>query len=220
MSHKLLAIGAACALSLAASGANAGSTYDFGTVAGQSTGGSVPLTVGDATFSSPSDVANGGEYTAGPNAGLYSTLGSAVLSSAGNAAFGNSTELDIAFSTAQTNLNFNYAIGDLLQLNGGDSLTVTTNGGYSQTFTNASIPAGDSYPQGLFSLLNTASFTSVTITATENTGAATPGGAGAAPLVPADLAISNLSTVPLPPSLVLFVGGLAGLGFAARRKAA
>ena len=214
MSYKILAIGVACALSIAATAANAGSTYDFGSVVGQSTGGTVPLTVGDATFSSPSDAANGGEYTAGPNGGLYSTLGANVLSSSGNAAFGNSTELDISFATSQTSLNFAYAIGDFLQLNGGDSLTVTTNGGYSQTFTSASMPAGDMYPQGLFSLLNTGAFTTVSIVATENTSATNTAA------IPADLAISNLNTVPLPPSLVLFVGGLAGLGFAARRKAA
>jgi hypothetical protein len=134
-------------------------TYDFSSVSGAAT----PTALQGATFSSPSDP---GAFTFGPNGGLYSTLGSTVLSSAGAVA-----TLDISFSQAQTGITFDAANGDFFAGNGSDALTLTTNTGFTQTIALA-IPSGsgDFYPQGYFNLAGAAPFTSVAISAADGLG--------------------------------------------------
>jgi len=165
-------------------------SYNFASASGSAT----PTTLQGATFSSPSDP---GAFTFGPNGGLYSTLGSTVLSSAGVPA-----TLDISFSQAQTGITFDAANGDGFAANGSDTLTLTTNTGFNQTI-NLAIPngSGDLYPQGSFSLAGAAPFTSVAITTVDASG-------------PESLAIADLTTttVPLPAALLLLTSGLAGLG--------
>jgi hypothetical protein len=108
MSHRthIFTAVAACALALAATASNA-TTYDFSSVPQGTT--ATPTTINGATFSSSSDP---GAFTFGPNGGLFSSLGPNVLSSAGVPA-----TLNIAFSTAQTGLSFDAAMGDF-QLTG------------------------------------------------------------------------------------------------------
>ena len=223
-----LAVIAASFIAFASTQASADPVYyDFSSVPQGTT--VTPYTLQGATFSSPSDgnslIVNssnptGGVYLFGENNGLYSSFGAStsILTSAGNGAFvslGLSTELDISFSQAQTGLSFQFGIGDFLQSNGGDTLTVTTNSGYTSTVTSASIPAGsnDFFPQGLFNLASAAPFTSVKIVATDDSG---PGGTPA----DEDLAIANLAStpVPLPPSAGLLLSALGGLGVIARKR--
>jgi hypothetical protein len=187
-----LAAGALAAAALA-SGSAWATSYDFSTVTGNAT----PYTLNGATFSSPSDP---GAFTFGPNGGVYSTLSNYVLSSAGVAA-----TLDISFAQAQNGISFNFAIGDFLGGNGSDSLTLTTNTGFSETV-GATIPGSDFYPQGYFNLAGAAPFTSVAISAVDGAGAES-------------LAIGNLTTsaVPLPGALLLFGSGLLALATRLRR---
>lgn len=206
MFHRLCAqnLIAAAVLTCAAAAANA-TTYDFGAAAGSGATGTVvtPYTISGATFSSPTDP---GAFTFGPNIGLYSTLGAYVLSSAGTAA-----TLDIAFATAQTGISFDSAMGDFLQFNGSDAITLTTNTGFSETL-NPVIPggSGDLFPQIAFTLAALPAFTSVAISATD--------AGGAESLTIADLATTP---VPLPASVLLLLGGLGGVaGFARRRTTA
>jgi hypothetical protein len=223
-----VAVIAASCIAFASSQACADTVYyDFSSVPQGTT--VTPYTLQGASFGSPGDgnslVVNssnptGGVYVFGGNNGLYSSFGASVsiLTTAGNAAFvplGLSTELDISFAQTQTGLGFQFGIGDFLQSNGGDTLTVTTNGGYSGTVTDATIPAGsnDLFPQGLFNLAGANPFTTVKIVATDNSG---PGGAPA----DEDLAIANLSStpVPLPASAWLLLGALGGVGVMARPR--
>jgi hypothetical protein len=187
--HAATAV-AACILSFAAAPAFAGTTlYDFSTAAKGSV--ATPATIQGATFSSPSDP---GAYTFGPNAGLFSALGGSVLSSSGVVA-----TLDIGLPGGAKTITFNYALGDFLGLGGGDTLTVTTNTGVTQTVT-ASLVGSDFFPEGSFiSLGGLGDFTSVAITS-------------AYPIV-----IADLTAVPEPASIVLVGAGLLGLG-AVRRS--
>lgn len=200
------AVAAALALGAQASGASTFNTsYDFSTVQGVVT----PTTLGGATFSSAGDAADaplyGGSFQFATNAGLYSTLGNYVLSTTGNA-----QTLNISFAQAQNGLQFNFAVGDFLGLNGGDTLTVTANTGQSWVVNGSAItlPSTDLYTQGLFSVANaTTAFTSVTITASDAANATDT------------LVIAGLqsNTVPLPGSVWLLAGGLAGLVGVSRR---
>jgi len=203
MAHRIYALAAIAAsgLALASTQASADTVYDFGSVPQGTT--VTPYTLDGAAFDSPQGP---GAFTFGANGGLYSTLGPNVLSSAGNAA-----TLTITFATAQTGLSFDAAMGDFLQLNGTDTITVTTNAGVNQTLVPV-IPAGsgDDYPQVLFSLASAAPFTFVTISAADAAG-------------PESLAIADMTStpVPLPASIWLFASALAGLGLRrVARKAA
>jgi hypothetical protein len=199
MSHRIHALSAlaAGALLLGTAAQASTITYNFSSVSGAAT----PTTLQGATFFSPSDP---GAFTFGPNGGLYSTLGSTVLSSAGVPA-----TLDISFSQAQTGITFDAANGDFFADNGSDTLTLTTNTGYTDTISMA-IPSGsgDYYPQAYFSLAGAAPFTAVAISTADSAGAES-------------LAIADLTTtpVPLPAALLLFTSGLTGLGFGALRRA-
>ena len=122
-------------LSFGALPAVAGVTsYDFTGASGSST----PVTIGLATFSSPSDP---GAFTFGPNAGLYTDLGSVVLSSAGTVA-----ELDITFSVPQEAIMFDFALGDFLAGGGNDILNAAFDGGTPQQVT-AALVGTDFYPK-------------------------------------------------------------------------
>lgn len=196
MFHRSYALATIAAVGLSlGTAADAATIYNFASVSGDST----PTTLQGATFSSPSDP---GAFTFGPNSGLYGTLGSTVLASNG------SVTLDISFTQQQTGISFNFANGDIFQLDGGDSLTLTTNTGYSDTITTMSPPAtgcgtGSSscdFPEGALNLTGLTPFSSVTISAADADG-------------PQSLAIGNLTTtpVPLPGALLLLASGLAGL---------
>jgi hypothetical protein len=207
MSHRvhLLTATVACALSVAATAAHA-NTYDFSTLPQGTT--VTPLTFNGATFTASNDP---GGFTVGPNGGIWSSLGSSILSSGGVAA-----TLNIAFGTAQTGLSFDVGTGDFLPgvFNTNDLVTVTEYNGSTQVATQSIVPivptgSGDQYPSGYFSLVGGAAFTSVTISASDSSGAES-------------FAIAELAStpVPLPAAVWMFLGGLGGvLGFARRTKA-
>ena len=119
-----------------------------------------------STFSFAS-TPDAGAFSYGPNGGLYSSLGSTVLGSAGAP-----ESLVLTFVTAQNDVSLGFAIGDLLALDGGDTVTVTDSNGTVVTV-GAAIPtgAGDFYPQGTVTLTDNTSFTSVTIVAADSLGA-------------------------------------------------
>lgn len=204
MSHRTYAVTAlaACALSLAATASHA-TTYDFSTLPQDTT--VTPFTLNGATFTASNDP---GGFTVGPNTGLYSTLGSTVLSSAGVAA-----TLNIAFATAQTGISFDAATGDFFAGNGNDTVTLSAYNGTTLVASQSITPvipsgSGDFYPQGFFSLASGAAFTSVTISATDAAG-------------PESLIIAELAStpVPLPAAFWMFLSGLAGaMGFARRGR--
>jgi len=191
-----LSVLVAAILSFSAASAFADVSYDFSTVQGEVT----PTTINGATFSSPSDP---GAFTFGPNAGLYTNLGSYVLSEAG---FGGAT-LNIAFATQQTGIGFDFSLGDFFASGsfGPDTLTVTTNTGSILTAT-ASPVGSDFYPEGTFSLTGATPFTSIAISS-----------AAAYPLT-----IADMTTAPVPEADTYALMGL-GLGvvslLARRRKA-
>ena len=164
-------------------------SYDFSTVSGSST----PLTLDGATFSSPSDP---GAYTVGPNGGLFSTLGSTVLSSAGVA-----SALDISFAAPVTAIAFNFGLDDLGGV--GDTLSFTPGGG-AALIASAATPLGDLFPQGSVSYSG-ASFDTAVITSS-------------VPLVIADLTTTAATTsVPEPATFGLLATGLLGLTWLRRR---
>jgi hypothetical protein len=175
-------------------------TYDFSSIYTSSTSSTglteTPLTLGIATFTSPIDP---GAFTVGPNGGLYSTLGSYVLSSAGYA-----EELDISFSIPQTAVSFDFGTGDFFDLNGGDLLTVTTNTGDLLT-TRASLQDGDFFTSGSFSYSSSTAFSSITINASDSSGPES--------LAIADLTSTNAAAAPEPAAWALCLGGLAFLAF-------
>src|SRR5579883_1420795 len=196
---------AACALSFVGAASFADTvSYDFTPVAGTGNGDGAtltsPVTVQgsvsgqSATFSS----AVGNTYQFGPNAGLYSTLGANVLSEAGF----EGASLNIAFSSAQTGISFDFAL-----FNPGDVLTLTTNTGASLNVTAQSV-AGDLYPEALFNLVGATPFTSVTIAS--NVASASP--------VPITIADLQTTPVPVPAPVYLLASGLLGMGVASRRR--
>ena len=207
MSHRvhLLAAAVACALSLSVTAANA-TTYDFGSLPQDMT--VTPLTLNGATFTASNDP---GGFTVGANAGLWSSLGSSVLSSGGVPA-----TLNIAFGAAQTGLSFDVGTGDFLPgvFNTNDLVSVTEYNGSTVVATQSIVPvvpaaSGDQFPSGFFSLAGGAAFTSVAISASDSSGAES-------------FAIAELAStpVPLPAAVWMLLSGLGGaLGFARRAKA-
>jgi len=201
--HTVLAVLVAAALSLGAAAADAQVNYDFDTVSGSGT----PTTLQGATFSSPQDATTpGGAFTFAANPGLYSTISATtVLTTTGYAA-----TLDISFAQAQSGVSFQFAGGDIFAEGGNDLLTVTANTGQTWTVTPTEPYL---YPEGLFNVASVPAFTSLAISETYGTGAG---------LTLDSLTIADLSStpVPLPPSVFLLAGGLAGLGWKLRRRTA
>jgi hypothetical protein len=200
MSTPAFGLAAACALALGATAAHA-TTYDFSTLPQGTT--VTPLTLNGATFTASNDP---GGFTVGPNGGLYSSLGSSVLSSGGVAA-----SLNIAFNNAQSGISFDVGMGDFLASNASDSVTVSTYNGATLVATQSITPvipggSGDSYPQGFFSLASGGAFTSVVISAADSAG-------------PESFAIAELATtpVPLPGTLWMLLSGAGGLALFSRR---
>jgi hypothetical protein len=195
----LLSAGIAFALTLAAVSANA-TTYDFSSLPQGTT--VTPLTLNGATFTASNDP---GGFTVGANGGVWSTLGSSVLSSAGVAA-----TLNIAFSTAQTGISFDAGTGDFAGFNTNDSVTVSEFNGTTLVGSQSIVPTyqnGDLFPSGFFSLAAGAAFNSVTIAAADSAGSES-------------FAIAELATtpVPLPAAIWMLLSGLGGaIGLTRRR---
>jgi hypothetical protein len=213
MSNKVIAyaLAAACAVSFAVAPARADTIYNFDPVSGQSvgTGGSVSILGSDgattATFSSsnPTPTGYGGAFTFGPNGGIYSQLGTTVLSSNG---FTGDT-LTVSFSQAQTGVSFDFASGDEFYGSGGpDIVTVTTNTG--GVYTASATLGNDFYPEGDFSISGVGPFTSFTLTQST----------AGAPDTTTIADLKSTAPVPLPAAAWLLVSGL-GV-FVRRRRAA
>ena len=117
--NQLITALLASTCSLAAAPAFADYSYDFSSQDGSNT--SSPVTIGPATFSTSGGTA--GEYIFSPNAGLYTSFGSEVLSEAGN----GGSALTITFATPQSGVAFDFSLGDFFGTN--DPLTITTNSG-------------------------------------------------------------------------------------------
>jgi PEP-CTERM motif len=193
MPTLILAV-AASAVVLGTSSAFAGPSFDFASYVGDTTPQTVAgssANIGTATFSSPGDP---GAYTFAANGGLYSNLGSYILTSAGF----SGSELDITFSKPQTSVNFTYALADFFGLGGGDTISVSLDNGTPETFT-AFVPDGDFYPEGSALLSSATAFSQVEITSDYG------------------LTIADVS-VPEPASMAVLGAGLAGLAAIRRRR--
>ena len=192
----LLASALGSALALNGVPAMAAYNYDFSSADGQDT--STPITIGPATFSSQGGASNA--YTFSPNSGLYTSFGSEVLSEAGNVG----TALNITFAAPQTDVTFDFSLGDFFGTN--DPLTVTTNNGTVLTAIANAPSNGDFFPEGTFDLISAGGspVTSISLS-------------GAYPITIADM--TSVSATPLPSSASMFMLGLLGLvGFTWLRR--
>jgi hypothetical protein len=197
-----LAVTAAFGLAVAAAPASA-TTYDFDPISGDTfTNGGTPVTLSGASFSTPT---TGATFLFGASNGSFLTLGTTALFESSSIG----AELTISFAQAQTGLSFDYAVEDGFGLNGNDALTVTTNTGFTENVT-ATLSSNPNalFPESLFTLAGGQPFTSITLAASDASGAQS-------------LAIGNLASTPVPvPGALLLLGsgllGLGGFGFARR----
>lgn len=127
--------------------------------------------------------------------GTFQSLGNWTLQD-NNIAGGDT--LTLTFASAVNELKFNFALIDYngAQLNGADTLTVTTSS--SQSYT-ATVPTNYTFPEGAVDLVDGSGFTSVTISS------------------PYAFAV-GLTDVPEPASLGMLGAGLLGLAGVRRRR--
>lgn len=182
LTHVLAATAAVALCTSAPAFADFSGGYDFTSIAGTTT----DFTLQGANFSSPTAMG----FTAG-SFGPYPLFTTGV----------NAAELDVSFPFVVHALSFNFAIQDLLGLNGVDKLTLTPNAGTPVTVTGSL--GGGLFPTGTASIIDPTGFTSIAITSDNSANTFSVGAFG----------------VPEPASIALIGAGMAGLAAARRRRA-